>query len=419
MRKAIAFLGLMALITSAFAYPNNPPNGYAGQPPSGSSCVSCHSSFPVNSGDGSLQISGLPAAGYVPGTAYNLTITQSDPGQTRWGFEVTSIYQSGTSYLQAGTLAITDATHTVLGVGTGTAPDYIKQTTSGTYAGTPGPTSWSLSWTAPSPAVGPIGFYFSGMGANNTGGTSGDYCYTATATSNPAGSTPDVFITLTPIGSTVIPATGGTLNYNIAGGNNGTSPATVDIWVDVTLPNGSTYGPVLGPLLNFSLPAGFSTNRNRALAVAGSSPAGNYMLNGYFGDYTPPNNTIWAEDHMPFSKSATGLGPWESGWFVDSGEPFEEAAVSAASPVNYLLAQSYPNPFNPTATIAYQLPASGRVRIDIFDARGNQITTLVNGWREAGRHEATFEATGLASGLYIYQIHAGELAASGKMMLLK
>jgi len=115
--------------------------------------------------------------------------------------------------------------------------------------------------------------------------------------------------------------------------------------VDVTLPSGSTYGPVLGPLMNFNLPAGFSTNRNRTLTVAGSSPAGNYMLNGYFGDYTPPNNTIWAEDHMPFSKSATGMGAWESGWFVDSGEPFEEAAVGAATPVDFLLAQSYPNPF--------------------------------------------------------------------------
>jgi len=54
------------------------------------------------------------------------------------------------------------------------------------------------------------------------------------------------------------------------------------------------------------------------------------------------------------------------------------------------------------------------VRIDIFDARGNQITTLLNGWREAGSYEANFDASRLASGLYVYQIHAGELSASGK-----
>jgi len=419
MRHAITLLCLFLGAAAVMAYPSGMPNGYAGQPPSGANCVNCHSSYPLNSGNGYLQIAGLPSTGYVPGTTYSLTVILADPGQMRWGYECTSIYQSGSSYLQAGDFTVTDPTHTTLGVGSGTSPDYMKYTSAGTYPGTPGPTSWSFNWTAPAATTGLITFYMSGAACNNTGGTGGDYCYTNSATSNPAGSTPNVFVTLTPIGSTVIPASGGTLNYNIAGGNNGSSAIAVDIWVDVTLPNGSTYGPVLGPLLNFNLPAGFSTNRNRALAVAGSSPAGNYMLNGYFGDYTPPNNTIWAEDHMPFSKLVTGMGPWESGWFVDSGEPFEEASVSVASPVNYLLAQSYPNPFNPTATIAYQLPAAGRVRIDIFDARGNQITTLVNGWREAGRHEATFEATGLASGLYVYQIHAGDLTASGKMMLLK
>jgi hypothetical protein len=419
MRFWITGLSLLALAVTAFAYPSNVPNGYAGQPPTGANCVTCHTSYPLNSGNGSLQISGLPAAGYEAGVTYNLIATLADPGQMRWGFELTAIYQSGASYLQAGTFTVTDPTHTALGVGSGTAPDYLKHTSSGTYPGTPGPTSWSFNWTAPNPTIGPIGFYVAGAACNNTGGTSGDYCYTSSSTVNPFGGTPDVFVTLTPIGSIVIPVSGGILNYNIAGGNNGTSPVSVDIWVDVTLPGGSVTDPVLGPLQNFALPGSYSTNRDRTLTVPGSAPAGDYMLNGYMGDYNPPGNVIWAEDHMPFSKSATGMGPWESHWFVDSGEPFEAPPVDAAQPQEYLVAHNYPNPFNPTTAISYQLSANSRVQLRVYDVSGSLVATLVDGWREAGQHEVAFDGSSMASGIYLYNLQAEDYSFSGKMMLMK
>src|SRR6185436_6290161 len=74
--------------SSATAYPGGPPNGFAGNPPSYNSCVLCHGDFELNSGNGSLELLGLPSA-YASGATYDLTVRLRDPGQMRWGFELT------------------------------------------------------------------------------------------------------------------------------------------------------------------------------------------------------------------------------------------------------------------------------------------------------------------------------------------
>ena len=81
-------------------------------------------------------------------------------------------------------------------------------------------------------------------------------------------------------------------------------------------------------------------------------------------------------------------------------------------PERFALEQNYPNPFNPTTTIRYDLPEAANVRLEIFNALGERVTTLVDAAREAGRHEARFNAAGMASGVYFYRIEA--TTASGK-----
>jgi hypothetical protein len=90
-----------------------------------------------------------------------------------------------------------------------------------------------------------------------------------------------------------------------------------------------------------------------------------------------------------------------------------------SSPSQYNLQQAFPNPFNPTTTIGYTLQTSGQVDLVVYDLSGRQVASLVNGWRTAGDHEVTFDATGLAAGMYVYRINAAEFSASGKMVLLK
>lgn len=90
---------------------------------------------------------------------------------------------------------------------------------------------------------------------------------------------------------------------------------------------------------------------------------------------------------------------------------------SFATPFN--LSPARPDPFNPTTTIAYALPSAQEVRLTVFDLMGRQVAVLVDGWREAGSHEVTFDGSHLASGVYIYRLRAGEFEATGKMVLMK
>ncbi len=88
-------------------------------------------------------------------------------------------------------------------------------------------------------------------------------------------------------------------------------------------------------------------------------------------------------------------------------------------PKEFALSQNYPNPFNPSTTITYALPKSSQVSIKIYDIIGNMITELVNENKEAGVYSVSFEAKNLPSGIYLYQIKAGEFTSTKKMSLLK
>lgn len=89
------------------------------------------------------------------------------------------------------------------------------------------------------------------------------------------------------------------------------------------------------------------------------------------------------------------------------------------TPSEPVLQQNYPNPFNPSTTIKYEIPRSTFVKLSIFDPLGREITTLINQVQNAGYHEITFNAKNLSSGIYIYQIHAGEFSQIRKMLLMK
>jgi len=88
-------------------------------------------------------------------------------------------------------------------------------------------------------------------------------------------------------------------------------------------------------------------------------------------------------------------------------------------PDQYTLAQNYPNPFNPVTRINYQLPESGTVTIKIFNSLGQEITTLLNDYKDAGTYNIDFNASGFESGVYYYRLTAGSITISKKMLLLK
>jgi hypothetical protein len=88
-------------------------------------------------------------------------------------------------------------------------------------------------------------------------------------------------------------------------------------------------------------------------------------------------------------------------------------------PTEFALEQNYPNPFNPTTTISYSIPEAGYVELKVYDILGNEVATLVNEAEESGYHTALFDATKLASGIYIYTLRTNNFVQTRKMMLLK
>lgn len=88
-------------------------------------------------------------------------------------------------------------------------------------------------------------------------------------------------------------------------------------------------------------------------------------------------------------------------------------------PADYSLGSPYPNPFNPVVNIPYDLPEETQIQINIFDISGKKVQTLVNRKQSPGRYNINFNASHLASGMYIVRINCPNYCESRKMLLLK
>ena len=99
--------------------------------------------------------------------------------------------------------------------------------------------------------------------------------------------------------------------------------------------------------------------------------------------------------------------------------PTSVQSIDSPNPDIFYLFQNYPQPFNPATTIKYQIPEFSFVTVKVFDLLGNEIVTLVNEKKLKGIYEVSFSADGLASGVYIYKLTAGNFTTSKKLIILK
>lgn len=90
-----------------------------------------------------------------------------------------------------------------------------------------------------------------------------------------------------------------------------------------------------------------------------------------------------------------------------------------AAPGEFTVAQNSPNPFNPSTTIRFTIPAAGHVTVEVFNVAGQTVATLVDGQQEAGEHTVVFDGSRLAAGVYFYTVTAGAFMATKKMTLVK
>jgi hypothetical protein len=213
----------------------------------------------------------------------------------------------------------------------------------------------------------------------------------------------------------IVPQAGGSFSFTIGLHNYAATTQTFSIWTVITLPN---YGTV--PVLTFpslTLGAGVNLTRLRNQTVPATAPGGNYIYWGYVGTYPW---TITDLDSFTFVKQGTlasGFLGSPADWPC-SGEDFISQTASI-QPAVYSLEAAYPNPFNPSTTLKCGLAQAGQVTLTIYNLNGQKVATLVDGFREAGAHEITWNAAQMASGIYLCRMQSGNFTAIQKMVLLK
>jgi hypothetical protein len=113
--------------------------------------------------------------------------------------------------------------------------------------------------------------------------------------------------------------------------------------------------------------------------------------------------------------AATSQGVWQR----DTSEVITSLGNDISSLQEFNLLQNYPNPFNPSTKIKYLIPQSSDVLVKVYDVLGNEIETLVNEEKFAGTYEITWFAENLPSGVYFFQLKAGNFVQTKKMVLLR
>jgi hypothetical protein len=111
-----------------------------------------------------------------------------------------------------------------------------------------------------------------------------------------------------------------------------------------------------------------------------------------------------------------GPGSAELGFFLPTGI---DEGPSPFTPRTFRLRQNYPNPFNPTTAIGFEIGDVGFVTLRVYDLLGHKVTTLVNTELAPGDYQVRLNAEGFASGIYFYQLKAGGLVETKKLMLIR
>jgi agmatine deiminase len=212
----------------------------------------------------------------------------------------------------------------------------------------------------------------------------------------------------------IIPQQGGSFAFNVHIGNLEANSIRLDFWTEMVLPNGEIYGPLF-KREGVTLPMGAAINRTLQQNIPASARSGDYTYRCFIGSYLP--RVISQADSFTFTKQGTTTGNMAGNWSVSGWD--EDVSATMAVPNRFNPISSSPNPFNPTTTISYQLSAVSFVNLTVYDISGRQVAMLINGMRDAGSHEVTFDGSKLASGVYLYKLTAGEYTATSKMVLMK
>jgi endo-1,4-beta-xylanase len=115
----------------------------------------------------------------------------------------------------------------------------------------------------------------------------------------------------------------------------------------------------------------------------------------------------------------SGMSSYSNGVAFVTGDQIVGVEPMNETPAAFALQQNFPNPFNPSTRITYDLPGSMHVKLSVYDVLGREVATLVNEQQSAGHYSVTFNAGQLPSGAYVYRIRAGTFETSRKLAIVK
>jgi len=228
-------------------------------------------------------------------------------------------------------------------------------------------------------------------------------------------------------GYLIVPPSGS----NIASWSNGTGTwgyVQNGKWWDISSAAAHVLGnpapdPASGPggigVYDFTISVSKGTGGNMVVFTLSKEDGTYYFANSTSVPVTEATDKINSIGFAINNTSATALKLSEV--TVDRGEHFDgvEATKAKQLPTVYALQQNFPNPFNPTTNIRFDLPKSGDVSLVVYDLMGHEVAQLVKGHMDAGYHRVNFNAANLPSGVYIYRLQAGSYVNVKKLMLIK
>jgi hypothetical protein len=179
------------------------------------------------------------------------------------------------------------------------------------------------------------------------------------------------------------------------------------------------------------MPTWFTTNGGRAYTenaevkiadafnVANPNPMPTQGSPVFTGGATPPSDGFF--DAASNFVGAFGKVNWAEGWssLIIATPTSVKEIKNTSIPDSYELSQNYPNPFNPSTIISFSLPKEGNVKLGVYNLLGQEVASLVDGFREAGSYNINWNASKLSSGIYIYRIESNSFSVTKKMALLK
>ncbi len=222
-------------------------------------------------------------------------------------------------------------------------------------------------------------------------------------------------LTLTPINPPIIiPAGGGNFVFDASIVNTTNAAVNFDAWTEVILPNSVVYGPLI-ERFGLSIPGNATIMRQLTQAVPGIAPAGNYEM---VGNVRVLPDSIVVSSSFPFTKLAGEDAPTHNqGWSCYGWDDEKSQIENHKSQITNLAAS--PNPFNASTVARFEMRDASQVKLAIYDIAGRKIAVLAEGFYQAGTHQAVWDASSMASGVYFARLQVGDEVATAKLLLVK